>query len=375
MLVSLQNQKVEQCLYSLVFVLGAVFSVLILSALVVGIIPNQVSATTLEEQEGFSNLILVSVSSDNTANPELNITSSSTNATQIPETADGPVVPEKGYLVEEIRDGLYWVTDGVYNTMFLVSDEGVIAIDAPPSLGENYIKAIKEVTDKPIKYVVYSHSHIDHIGAAKSIFPSNVTIVAQEETDKILKAANDSNRPIPTITFKDNYNLTLGNQTLELDYKDVNHQPGNIYIYAPNQKTLMFVDVIFPGWVPFADLAIASDIRGFVQAHDIVLDYDFDTFVGGHLTRLGTADDVNVQKEFISDLVNASKAANSKVSFMDYISKYGLTNPWLTFSEYADAITDDCLNTMLAKWKDRLGGAEEFTESHCWTMTESQRVD
>jgi hypothetical protein len=57
------------------------------------------------------------------------------------------------------------------------------------------------------------------------------------------------------------------------------------------------------------------------------------------------------------------------------VSKYGPTNPWLTFSEYTNAVTDECTNTMLEKWKDRLGGAEQFTESHCRTMTQSQRVD
>jgi hypothetical protein len=42
-------------------------------------------------------------------------------------------------LVEEIRDGLFWVTDGAYNTMFLVTNEGVVAVDAPPSIGKNYL--------------------------------------------------------------------------------------------------------------------------------------------------------------------------------------------------------------------------------------------
>ena len=82
------------------------------------------------------------------------------------KSAIGPAIPpEKGYVVEEIRGGLYWVTDGSYNTMFMVTDEGVVVIDAPPSIGANYLKAIAEVTDKPINYVIYSHSHLDHIGA------------------------------------------------------------------------------------------------------------------------------------------------------------------------------------------------------------------
>ena len=62
-----------------------------------------------------------------------------TETTQLPEAAKGPAIPSKGYLVEEIREGLFWVTDGAYNTIFLVTDEGVVAVDAPPSIGKNYL--------------------------------------------------------------------------------------------------------------------------------------------------------------------------------------------------------------------------------------------
>src|SRR5215210_9173093 len=85
---------------------------------------------------------------------------------QIPEAAKGPAIPAAGYLVEEIRDGLFWVTDGAYQAMFLTTGEGVILVDAPPSLGPNLAKAIADVTDEAVTYVVYSHNHADHIGAA-----------------------------------------------------------------------------------------------------------------------------------------------------------------------------------------------------------------
>jgi len=72
-------------------------------------------------------------------------------AAPLPETAKGPQIDySKGYLVEEIRDGLYWVTDGAYNTMFLTTGQGVIVVDAPPSIGQNYLNAIAEVTDESI---------------------------------------------------------------------------------------------------------------------------------------------------------------------------------------------------------------------------------
>ena len=311
--------------------------------------------------------------------------SSAISATQVPEAAKGPTIPAKGYLVQQIRDYLYWVTDGSYNTMFLVTDKGVIAVDAPPTIGKNYLKAIAEVTNKPVTYVIYSHAHLDHIGAA-GMFPRNATFIAQQETAAELQRARSVAKnastvpPIPTVTFAKNYTLQIGNQTLKLDYYGVNHLPGNIFIYAPNQKVLMLVDIVFPGWVPFPYLAIAKDTAGFIKAHDIALNnYDFDTLVGGHLTRLGTRNDVIVQKEFVSDLEKAVAQANQQVSFGEIAKQVGggggQPNPWLIFSKYIDAINENCVNSMLPKWENRLGGAQQFMPTHCFTMAESGRVD
>ena len=322
-------------------------------------------------------------SNANTSSGTSNNRSSVSSATQVPEAAKGPTISAKGYLVQQIRDHLYWVTDGSYNTMFLVTDKGVVAVDAPPTVGKNYLKAIAEVTNKPVTYVIYSHAHLDHIGAA-GMFPRNATFIAQQETAAELQRARSVAKnvsavpPIPTVTFTKNYTLQIGNQTLKLDYYGVNHLPGNIFIYAPNQKVLMLVDIIFPGWIPFPYLAIAKDTAGFINAHDIALNnYDFDTLVGGHLTRLGTRNDVIVQKEFVSDLEKAAAQANQQVSFGEIAKQVGggQPNPWLIFSKYIDVVNENCVNSMLPKWENRLGGAQQFMSTHCFTMTESGRVD
>ena len=121
---------------------------------------------------------------------------------------------------------------------------------------------------------------------------------------------------MPTVTFDDSYTLTLGDQTLQLDYHGSNHEPGNIFIYAPKQKVLMVVDIVFPGWVPFVDLALAEDVPGFVAAHDQILEYDFDTFIGGHLTRLGTREDVETAKAYIMDVKANAAAALQSTDYM-----------------------------------------------------------
>jgi glyoxylase-like metal-dependent hydrolase (beta-lactamase superfamily II) len=344
--------------------------------------PTQTQATEEnEENEETAYLKFVSqtLKESNNSNSNKN---STTSTIQIPDAAKGPVIPAKGYLVQEIRDHLYWVTDGSYNAMFLVTDKGVVAVDAPPSIGKNYLKAIAEVTDKPVTYVIYSHAHIDHIGAA-GIFPKNATFIAQQETAAELQRAKSVARnasmvpSIPTVTFSKNNTLQIGNQTLKLDYYGVNHLPGNIFIYAPKQKVLMLVDIIFPGWIPFPYLAIAKDTAGFIKAHDIALNnYDFDTIVAGHLTRLGTREDAEVQREFVSDLEKAAANANQNVSFSNIANQIGsFDNPWLIFSTYIDAINKQCEDEMLPKWQSRLGAAEIFMSTHCFTMSESGRVD
>jgi hypothetical protein len=84
----------------------------------------------------------------------------------VPEAARGPEIPESGYLVEEIGDDLFWLADGVFQMMFAVTDEGVIAVDAPPSLGHNILRAIRGVTTKPVTGLALYGGYWDAVAAA-----------------------------------------------------------------------------------------------------------------------------------------------------------------------------------------------------------------
>jgi len=293
----------------------------------------------------------------------------------LPRNAIGPTVPpDKGYLVEEIRDGLYWVTDGLYNAMFMVYDTGVVVVDAPPTIGANYLKAVQDVTNQPITHVIYSHSHTDHIGAA-NLFPPTATYIAQEETAEILTRRGDARRPIPAITFQDTYTLNVGNQTLELAYRGNIHQAGNIFIYAPKQKVLMLVDVVYPGWVPYKNLGIAEDVQSYMEGHDITLEYDFDLFLGGHVTRLGTRQDVLDSREYVNDLKQASMEAYQAIAISDIAQQVTNPNPFKIYDAYQDALSEFCTERVLSKWQNRLGAAETYTPDNCWLMVEALGVD
>src|SRR5882757_4163517 len=63
----------------------------------------------------------------------------------VPSGAFGPAVNESGYFVGPIGGNLYWVTDGFYQAMFLTTTEGVVIVDAPPTIGRNLLRAIEDV--------------------------------------------------------------------------------------------------------------------------------------------------------------------------------------------------------------------------------------
>jgi hypothetical protein len=77
------------------------------------------------------------------------------------------VDPKLGYAVKEMGGGVYVISDNGWQSAFLVTSEGVIVFDAPESFGKSIPSAIAKITDKPIKMLIYSHMHKDHIGGAQ----------------------------------------------------------------------------------------------------------------------------------------------------------------------------------------------------------------
>ena len=298
-----------------------------------------------------------------------------TNYLHVPASALGPSVdPAKGYRRQDLGQGLYMVTDNIYQSMFLVYDHGVVVIDAPPSYAPRIPQAIAEVTTKPITHVIYSHSHTDHIGGTRSLGGRPI-IVAQEETLRLLKRAADPNRPLPTVTFADRYTLRVGEQVLELSYHGDAHEPGNIFIYAPAQKVLMAVDLVFPGWMMWRRFAVAHDIPGVFAQVEEIRKMPWQTFVGGHVARTGTHADVDVQAEFMGDVKQAAAAALATTKPGEGTDPRDAANPWALFDNYIDRVATKCVNALVPKWATRLAAFDVYVWDQCFAMEQSLRID
>src|SRR5271167_3929177 len=107
----------------------------------------------------------------------------------IPRSALGPALNEQGYYVGRVERNLYYVTDGVYQSAFLTTADGVVLFDAPPSIGGNLRRAVDEIAaangvTNTVTHLVYSHHHADH-GSASSLF-DNAVLFGHEETRRLL---------------------------------------------------------------------------------------------------------------------------------------------------------------------------------------------
>ena len=288
---------------------------------------------------------------------------------------------KKGYLVEEMGDGVYYITSGAYDAMFVRTGAGVIVVDAPPLLGKNILSGIKDVTDEPVTHFIYSHWHTDHVGAA-GIFGPKVKYIAHDKTREILSRWPDERWPVPTETFSKDETLDVNGVKLELSYKGQNHCEGNIFIYAPKQKVLAAIDIISPGWSAFKHCDASENIRGWVEAHDQILEYDFKALVSGHVNRFGTKEDAITSRAYINDIVEFSRKALKEVAYDELVQRIGFSNVWVLWENYFNEMTNYVTKMTLEKvtnngqtWSQRLAGADVMTKYHAYSILEALRLE
>jgi glyoxylase-like metal-dependent hydrolase (beta-lactamase superfamily II) len=296
----------------------------------------------------------------------------------IPRAALGPALNEQGYYVGRVERNLYWVTDGAYQSAFLTTSDGVVLLDAPPTIGHNIQRAVDVVAaanavTNNISHLIYSHHHADHVGAA-SLFDGNVVRIGHEETRNLLLRDDDPARPAPEETFQDRRTVTIGGERIELAWHGSNHSPDNIFIHLPDHDTLMLVDIVNPGWVPVYLSNLTEDIPGYVEAAATALSYPWKHFIGGHLGRLGTRRDVALHQQYMADIAASVRTAIDTVDPTPFLLNYG-ENVWAAKRGFLDATAAAAAAPVMEKYTGVLAAADVFTASTTFRVMESMRLD
>ncbi len=208
----------------------------------------------------------------------------------------------------EGTDNVYIFRNGAHQAMFVVTADGVIATDpvayGRPTGGQDYLNEIRKVTDKPVKFLIYSHHHFDHIAGGKVFKDAGATVVAHHVAKTRLAMLKDPHTVVPDEAVSDQgRSITLGGTTLELSYHGLNHSDSTLVMRLPKEKIIFVVDTLPVGTVPGRGMIdfYPLETEAFMKC---VLALDWDRLIPGHPgpgDRLGTKKDVQDQLQFLQD--------------------------------------------------------------------------
>ena len=204
----------------------------------------------------------------------------------------------KSGVIEVARDVYAWINENcATNSGFIVGEEGVIVIDTlmTPTLAGSLRNVVRDVTPKPIRYVINTHFHGDHVYGNQYFLPA--PIIGHENCRFDLDTKWESNfgrywarealqpelsrirKTLPDVTFKDHMSLWFGNREIQLSYHGRAHSNSDILLYLPADKVLFVGDLAVNKTIPaFPD----GHISNWIQVLEQVKNIDADTIVPGH---------------------------------------------------------------------------------------------
>ncbi len=218
-----------------------------------------------------------------------------------------------GHSVKNLGNGLYVFRWWIYRNIFLVTDDGVIATDPMnPKAAGLLRKEIRKVTDQPVKYVIYSHNHHDHISGGMVFKEDGAKFIGHANVLKEMGDHPKADTPLPDITFEDSYTVRLGGRTIELHYFGPNHGESLVVMRLPKEKILFVVDIVTPRRLAFRDMPDFYPDE-WIRSLSEIEQLEFDFVITGHgpanQPAIELASVVAEQRIYLEDLMKAVKKA------------------------------------------------------------------
>jgi glyoxylase-like metal-dependent hydrolase (beta-lactamase superfamily II) len=281
---------------------------------------------------------------------------------------DGVTDLADGFLTREVEPGIFMLTNGNYQSVFITTGKGVVLIDAPKPLMQFIERAVSEVTGESITTLIYSHGHSDHIGGAYLLGRPGLNIIAEERVADFIGQKHDGQRLPPTQTFKEETTLTIGSRTIFLKRDEFHSPEGDLIIFLPDEKVMVAIDIIAPGWVPLLDFDITGNMFLYLSAFDRILSYDFNSFISGHTADIAHRRDLELTKEYVFDVYETVKRIHGGVDLASLLAEER-DNEQAGIKRLIEEVTNAAAKEVQGRWLNGpMKGVDLWTESHCRAM-------
>ena len=211
--------------------------------------------------------------------------------------AAAPAQPQRE--ITPIKGDLYRLRNAGHFSVFLVTPAGIIATDPIDADAARWLKAeLARRFNKPVKYLIYSHDHSDHISGGE-VFADTAVVIAHENARAVILGER---RPtaVPDLTFSDRLTVELGGKKVELLYLGKNHSDNSIVMRFPDERALFAVDFIPVKSLPFRDFPDAY-VDEWIESLKKAETLDFDILAPGH-GELGRKEDVRALRAYLEEL-------------------------------------------------------------------------
>ncbi|MFQ6004212.1 MAG: MBL fold metallo-hydrolase [Woeseia sp.] len=259
--------------------------------------------------------------------------------------------------VTRLTDDVYHFRYGFHSNIFIVTDDGVIATDPlNPAAAEACLTEIRKVTDKPVRYVIYSHDHTDHI-AGGGVYEGQARFVAHRKALERIHARGVDEIVIPDLLVGDRHTIEFGGKEVRLTHLGRIESASGLAIYLPDDKVLMWVDAVRSFGVPYRYFE-GYDLLEFRNALTELASWDFETLVPGH----GPPTDKSrlaLFANYLDDLQAIAEEEMVKYTQRDHRARVGKVNPEKYFDTYISEIAGRAAKRMRPKYGD-IGGFDDW---------------
>lgn len=280
--------------------------------------------------------------------------------------------PATGVHASEVKPDLFWVTDGIYQSGFVRTGEGIIVFDAPASLADTLPEVIAaHANGEPVRALLYSHSHADHIGGSRAFADvAGLQVVAPAAVAAAIDGEAHPGILAPNVTFEEQHTFSLGRERVEVRRANFHSENTDAIIYLPRQKFIVAVDTLTPGDVPYANFGSTAKFAGYVEFFDNIMRYDFDTILTGHTGVLGTREDVVANREYVHDVRDTARRGMRTLlpTFEQRFAMLEHRNPNLAYRMAIEAVRGDCTRQIIDRWTGRLSVVDVWAHTHCETV-------